>query len=54
MVQPGQSLLVNPLSVGTSVVKKSYGQKTGPGHCLEQELVALRQLMINQAWEVLC
>jgi hypothetical protein len=36
---------------GTNI---SYGQKTGPGRCVEQELIALRPLMINQAWEVLC
>src|SRR5207244_8170894 len=29
----------------------SYGQKTGPGHWPEQELIALRPLMINQTWE---
>ena len=28
-----------------------FGQKTGPGHCPEQELIALRPRMINQTWE---
>ena len=28
-----------------------FGQKTGPGHCPEQELIALPLLMIDQTWE---
>ena len=31
-----------------------YGEKTRPGCCHEQELIALRTLMINQAREVFC
>ena len=31
-----------------------YGKKTRPGRCTEQELIALRTLMINQAREVFC
>ena len=30
------------------------GQKTGPGHCSEQQLIAQLPPMINQAWEVFC
>src|SRR5215472_4259907 len=33
---------------------KPYGQKTGPRHCPEQELIALRLLIIDQTWEVPC
>lgn len=29
----------------------AFGQKTGRGHCPEQELIALHPLMINQTWE---
>src|SRR5215471_21500788 len=32
----------------------SYGQKTRPGHCSEQQLIAQHPSMINQAWEVFC
>jgi hypothetical protein len=32
----------------------AYGRKTRPGRCTEQELIALRTLMINQAREVFC
>ena|SRR5437879_11659038 len=31
-----------------------YGEKTRPGRCPEQELIAQRPLMINQAREVFC
>jgi hypothetical protein len=42
------------LAVLKLTVAGSYGQKTGRGHCPEEELVALRPLMIVQVWEVLC
>ena len=32
----------------------SYGEKTRPGRCPEQQLIAQRPLMINQAREVFC
>ena len=32
----------------------SYGQTTGPGHCTEQQLIAQRPSMLNEAREVLC
>ena len=31
-----------------------HGKKARPGRCTEQELIALRTLMINQAREVFC
>src|SRR6266404_4145992 len=31
-----------------------HGQKTRPGRCPDQELIALRKLMINKAREVSC
>src|SRR5215813_6580736 len=33
---------------------RSYGEKTGPGHCLGQQLIAQRPSVINEAREVLC
>ena len=33
---------------------RSYGKKTRPGRCTEQELIALRRSMIIQAREVFC
>jgi hypothetical protein len=32
--------------------RTQYGEKTGPGHCSEQELIAQRSPMINEAREV--
>jgi hypothetical protein len=45
-----EAVHINRLSAKT--VGISYGQKTRPGRCPEQELIAQRTLMINQAREV--
>jgi hypothetical protein len=37
-----------------AIERKSYGEKTRPGHCPEQQLIAQRPSMINQAREAFC
>src|SRR5215469_5783660 len=37
-----------------SAKNNPFGEKTRPGHCPEQQLIAQRPSMINQAWEAFC
>ena len=46
--------LVAALKAGRSELLTAYGQKTRPDRCPAPEIIALRTLMINQAWEVSC
>src|SRR5215469_15556669 len=43
-----------PVSPRWKLVTGSYDEKTGPGHCSEQQLIPQRSPMINQAREVFC
>src|SRR5215472_16389358 len=49
-------VVVNLLSprIPRSAKGTSHGEKTGPGHCSEQQLIAQSPPMINQAREVFC
>src|SRR5882762_1053281 len=53
LLRAGQDPSANqPLAASTR--REPYAEQTRPGRCPEQELIALRPLMINQAREVFC